>query len=350
MTEAELSGEIKTGTVGGLYFFWGDEDFMKNHRALDIKKQVLSADGTADAFNSFSFVFGEGECDIPALSDALMAPPMMSERKFISVFFSSLDSLKEKQRTSLVSLLREFGAGEGNVTVVTANGDGFRGMDGRRQSPMLAEMNKIAKCVEFDYQSETRLIRWMARHIESYGLAADDGVLRAVLSLCGRSMYRLSGEIAKVAAHAAAAGKTAVDYEDVRECVIQNDVDDAFAMTEALLRGDTSGALASLKIKIKKREEPIVVLGQISRTISDMCSARAFIDDGRDKSDFASAMKMNEYRAGKCYRAAGGVSAADLALASSMCRDADRLLKSGAGGYMPIERLICLAGGRLRRR
>ena len=97
---------------------------------------------------------------------------------------------------------------------------------------------------------------------------------------------------------------------------------------------------------MRRREEPIYILGQITRVFSDMCAARAFIDDGRDKTDFEKSMKMQSYRAGLYYRAAGYVSTDYLAYAMERCREADRTLKSGVGGYMPIERLICLGSRR----
>ena len=350
MTEAELSTEIKTGTLGGMYFFWGDEDYMKNHRMLEIRKAVLGDDGAFDAFNAFSFVFGEGECDIDALSDAFMAPPMMAERKFISVYFASLDSLKENQqfhqKSDLLEFLRSWTGDDGNVVVISANGDGFKTMDGRNPSKFLAEMQKTAKCVEFPYQTEAKLIHWIERHFAGYGLAADTRVIRSIMDICGRSMYRLSGEVAKVAAHAAAAGKSAPDEEDVRECVIRNDEDDAFALANCIMRGDTAGAMTCLHIKMKKREDPLYVLGQISRAFADMCAARTFIDDGRTCDDYAASMKMNPKRAPIYYRAAGGAGMKYLSSAMELCRDADRQLKSAMSGYMPIERLICLASRR----
>ena len=344
MTESDLSTEIKTGTLGGIYFFWGDEDYMKNHRMIEVRRAVVEEG--SEAFNSFSFVFGEGECDLSALEDAFAAPPMMSEKKFVSVFFSSLDSLKEKQKTALLDLLAEYSGDPCTVAVISSNSEGFDAGTEKKPSAFLSSVGKIAKAVEFPYQSEAKLIRWMERHFSGYGLTVDTQTARSIIEICGRSMYRLSGEIAKVAAHAAYAGKTAVDGEDVAECVIRTDQDDAFALANCIMNGDTAGALSCLQVKMRRREEPIYILGQITRVFSDMCAARAFIDDGRDKTDFEKSMKMQSYRAGLYYRAAGYVSTDYLAYAMERCREADRTLKSGVGGYMPIERLICLGSRR----
>ena len=344
MTESELSTEIKTGTFSGMYFFTGEEDYMKNYMTVRLREAAVD-EGTA-SFNSFSFVFGEGECDISALSDAFAAPPMMAEHKFVSVFFSSFDSLKEKQRSAFFELCREYANDPGTVSVISVSSGGFDAGDAKRPSSAMKEFSKTMKVVEFPLQTDAKLIRWMERHFSGYGLTAETRISKSILDTCGRSMYRLSGEIAKVAAHAAAAGRVVVTEEDVTACVIRTDEDDAFALSNRIMNGDTAGALTSLGVKMRLREEPIYILGQISRVFADMCAARAFIEDGRDKSDYAKSMKMNEYRASLYYRAAANVTSDWLADAMGLCRDADRQLKSGVGGYMPIERLICLGSRR----
>ena len=94
--ESDLAKELKNGVPGGLYFFYGDEDYLKNRRASDMKRASVGEDPAFSAFNCFEFVFGDGEFDAPAVEDALLAPPMMSPKKYISMTFSSVDSLKSR--------------------------------------------------------------------------------------------------------------------------------------------------------------------------------------------------------------------------------------------------------------
>ena len=135
--------------------------------------------------------------------------------------------------------------------------------------------------------------------------------------------------------------------EDARLCVASNDEDDAFGLANCIMDGDMAGALNLLRIKMALREEPLLILGQISRAISDLYAAAAFSSDGRDVSDYAAAMKMHSYKAGLTYRAVGKNPPSRYAEALNLCLEADRRMKSGlagssgSGGYAPIERLIC---------
>ena len=67
--EADLAKELKNGVPGGLYFFYGDEDYVKNRRAADMKRAAVGEDPSVAAFNCFEFVFGDGEFDAAAVED-----------------------------------------------------------------------------------------------------------------------------------------------------------------------------------------------------------------------------------------------------------------------------------------
>jgi len=374
--EADLAKEMKNGVPGGLYFFYGDEDYTKNRRAADMKRAAVGEDPSLAAFNCFEFVFGDGEFDAAAVEDALLAPPMMSPKKFISMTFSSVDSLKTrgkagdgedgeeddsteaaapkkggKTQNRLMEYLKSVeDPGEDTVMVVKAVGGGFDPGTAKAPSPFLRDADKIMTCVEFPYQSDNRLIHWMERHFADYGLTAAPEVYKWILNAAGKSMYRLSGELAKTAAYAAYRAEgdgspRVVTLEDARLCVAANDEDDAFGLANCIMDGDLAGALNLLRIKMALREEPLLILGQISRAISDLYAAAAFSSDGRDASDYAAAMKMHSYRAGLFYRAVGKNPPSRYAEALNLCLEADRRLKSGLSGssnsYAPIERLIC---------
>ena len=402
LTDAEFSRLLKKDIPGGVYFFWGDEDYLKNARAAELKRAVLGDDDAFSAFGCFEFFFGDGEFDPGALTDALLAPPMMGGRKFVSVVFSSVDSLKGRARRNdgedpapasdpaeqegegpseggrketrgknrlleyLLSVPRDFGISldaEDTVVLIRAVAGGFDGGRAGRPSPFLRDADPILTAVEFPFQTEARLIRWMERHFAEYSLAPEPDVCPWILRSAGRSMYALSGEVEKTAAYAAARleaegrpGGGSVTLADAAVSVIASDEDDAFGLADCVTRGDMAGALRFLRVKMNRREEPVFLLGQISRAFSDLCAASAFAEDGRDAADFAAAMKMNEYRARLCFRAASKVPSARFAAAVGLCLEADRQLKTGAGGYgsgnyAPLERLICSlavapAGGR----
>ena len=181
----------------------------------------------------------------------------------------------------------------------------------------------------------------MERHFAGYGLTVSPYVSEEIIKLCGRSMYRLIGEIRKTAAYVASSGRQEVLPEDVQICVTRTDEDDAFRLANCVLEGHISGALSSLAGKIRMREDPIYLLSQITKVFADLACAAAFIFDGREKSDFAKTMKMHEYKAGLYWKAASGAPIEFFADVMKKCAECDLEMKTGGADYGVIEKLIC---------
>lgn len=343
MTESELSREIKNGTVSGVYFFYGEEDYTKNHRAEAICNLISGGDKSLAAFNVIKLRFDDKGVDVSKISDAMLAPPLMSPMKVVHVHIAFVDSMTEKERTALLSEVESY-SGEGFadcILVITAGADGFDPGTQKKPSPLLTKLSKFAKCACFDYQSESKLAQWMARHFAEYGLTFAPGVPEMITSICTRSMYRLSGEIKKIAAYAASHGATVVTAEHVNACATRTDEDDAFRLANCITAGDTAGALSALAVKMRRREDPILVLAGVSRALCELAAASAFIADGREKEDFARSMKIHEYKAGLAMRSARLRSPEFFSRAARLCEEADLAMKTSQAGYAAIERLIC---------
>ena len=356
MTESELRSEIKSPR--GIYFFYGEEDYMKNHYAAQIRAAVVTDPGFA-AFNYARF--SDDSYDLEAIREAVLAPPVMAEKKLVDISLSNLDKLlNEKERTALLEMLTDAfdddGADDGMalslfgesanvadsvVVILRVAADGFDAGTAKRPSAFLKNAGKIMKTVPFDFQTDARLVRWIERHFAEYGLTVSQPAAMRILNLCGRSMFRLSGELAKTAAYTAEAGRTEVTMDDVDQTVTRTDEDDAFRLANCVLEGNITAALDALAVKMRKREEPIVVLSQITRVFCDLAAAAHALEEGMSSAEFAKIMKMHSYKAGLYLNAARTRPADYFDRAAARCAEADRKIKSTPLGYAVIERLIC---------
>ncbi len=337
MTETELRGDVKSPV--GAYFFYGDEDYMKNHYAAAIRKAVMTEPGLA----AFNYVrFSDDSYSLDGIHDALMAPPVMAEKKLVDISLANLDKLlAEKERAALLSALED-AVGDGSVVaILRVAADGFDAGTPKKPSSFLKNASKFMKAVQFDYQSDARLVRWIERHFAEYGLSISSDVSMKILNTCGRSMFRLSGELAKTAAYTAESGRREVTASDVDATVTRTDEDDAFRLANCILSGDIRAALWSLAVKMRRREEPIIVLSQITRVFCDLAAAAHAVEDGMNAAEFAKIMKMHSYKAGLYLNAAKMRPVEYFDNAVMRCAEADRKIKSTPIGYAAIERLIC---------
>ena len=170
MTETELRAELKSPR--GMYFFYGDEDYMKNHYAAQIRAAVVTERG----FEPFNYVrFSDDSFDMEAIREAMLAPPVMSEKKLVDISIANLDKLlSEKERTAFLEMLADVMAEDGDdggmavsmfggsastadavVVVLRVAADGFDAGTAKRPSAFLKNAGKIMKTVQCDGWSGT---------------------------------------------------------------------------------------------------------------------------------------------------------------------------------------------------
>lgn len=335
MTYTEL---LKSGVPAGGYLFYGDEDYLKSNTAQRIQKALLPDAGLAD-FNRRSFT---GDTYTPGdLAETILSPAMFVEKKLIEVTLPDGDKIKDKDRTALLDALSYLQGTDDTVLLLTFPAGSFDPGNAKKPSAFFKALCKVLTPIEFPLQSESQLLRWMGRHLAEYGVALSPEVGQQILAICGRSMLRLAGELDKAGAYAAAHGMPSLTIDAARQVITVTEDDDVFRLANCLLDGDRNGAYACLLTRKRHKENPHMVLAQITRVYMDLSIAAAFLADGRDKRELAKSMKMHEYKAGLYYRAATGAPDGYFARALEKCLDADMALKSTAvDGYELLERLV----------
>ena len=328
---------LKGSPSPGGYLFYGEEDYLKQHTLKQMRQLLFPDPGMAD-FNRF--VFSEENYTPAALSDALLSPAMMTDVKLVELSLPDGDGMKEKERTTLFETLESLAGTTDTIFVLIFPAGTFDGGTPKRPSALLRSFSKVLTPVEFPEQSDARLQKWMERHLSDYGVSLSPAVGNMIRNTVGRSMLRLSGELAKVGAYAAAHGLKEVTPDAAAAVISRTPEEDAFRLANCLLEGNRQGAYDCLSLRIRRKEDPILLMAQIIKVYTDLATAAVFREEGRDKKDFAAAFKIHEYRAGLFFRAAESADSEYFRQALEKCLEADGQLKSLSMGYVPIERLI----------
>ena len=334
MTEKELKDSVKDPSGG--YFFYGDEDYLKEYYIGLIRRAVITDESVAD-FNEITL--DDESFSVAALEDAVAAPPLMSEKKLILVKLSSYNSIPDKDKKAIIEILRDLPSD--TVLTFSISPDGFDGGTEKKPSAALKALSAHVNVVNFPLGQEPKLVRWLARHLSQRGVASDEGSLRLMINLCGRSMHRLSGEAEKVASRALASGMNAVTPALIESTVTVTPEEEAFRLSNSILEGNTEAALDTLARAKRRNESPIKLLAAVTAVFSDLAVIANLAADGLDRKEIASALKIHEYRVGIYMKASQGVPLELINEAVSMCADADVKMKTSQHGYIPLERLIC---------
>lgn len=332
-----LKQDIKEGSYGRLYFFCGEEHYLRDHYLQQLKKKLL--DGPAEDFNYHRFT--QENMDLQALADAVEAMPMMAEYSLVQVDDYDLSKLNEADREVLTGILSDI---PDYCTVVFVFDTVEYKVDARQKK--LAEVLSRGLKVEFLRQSQRELNGWIRRHFKAYGKDIGDRQCEYLTFITGGTMTALGAEIGKIAAYASDAVVTDQDINAVVIPVLDAEV---FDMTDAIAAGDYEKAILKLRTLLQMQEEPIYLLAAIGSGLRRLLYARACMAAGKGADGLAELLKAStgraphEYVLQKTMTTARRVSDRFCERAVTLCMETDEKLKSFSGSDERTLELLLLA-------
>lgn len=299
---------------------------------------MLTDPGLA-AFNHA--VFDGAEPDVGALLDAVKSPPMMSEYKLVEWRYADFEKMKESTRDALDRLLEQKDDYPYTVLVFLVTGEGFDPGTAKRPSKLAQRYGKLLSLVNFEKSTDAQLLSWLKKHFDAEHIAVDRPMLDALLLRVGHSMDALHAECEKLICFAKARGLSALDADIVGEVTASTVECDTFALSNAITGANREVAFTALADMKARRVDPILALGMMAKTYSELVAVSLLLDEGRGASDIEKTLKINPYKIKIYISAAKRLGSAKLARALSALSDADAAAKSGgAVGYGVIERFV----------
>lgn len=345
ITESEFRKRIAKKPIGG-YLFFGDEDYLKHH-AMKSAREAVCPDPSLAVFNDLRIDMSAASLSPDELysriASALSAAPMMADYKAVTIDGLFADELRPAELDAVcrgAELAEEF---DFNLFIISVPA----GMldPGRLPKSPSSTLSKLAgnlTAVNFEYVGEAKLAAWAVRHFEHHGVKPYEGVTAALIGRCGKNMFTLAGEIEKLCFYALENGRNTVSAEDVSLVTCLEEVFDPYALGSAVADGNSRLALRILAVEKAQRTEPVIILAELSKTLSDMLSIKLLSSAGMPPREIAGALRMkSDYRVKLYLGKVRDLPQEKLRRAVALCAEADGALKNSSSGYGEIERLIC---------
>lgn len=347
INEAEYKS-MSRALRGGVYVFFGEEDYLIAHYRDKLREPYLT-----DAAMSFDYlrVAYSSEEDAELIVSTAMSPSMMSlsGKKLIEVNIENFDSLAADVRENLFAALEAAAEYDDSIVAVPIFSGTFDyGTLPKRPSPTAKKLFSVpgVNAVYFPESTPAQLRRWIERHFERAGLSCDYEVSDRMLFVAGRKMTVLAEEINKVTAYTKARGAVRVTLSDVSAVCSAADKYDAFELSDAILNCRREDALSALRAEQKRRTEPVILLGSIMKTISEMLTVKMMMKKGIGAGEIASKLGIHEYKVKLIMRSVESRELSEIESTVEACAEADAKLKSSRLGYIALERLIASIGTR----
>ena len=87
-----------------------------------------------------------------------------------------------------------------------------------------------------------------------------------------------------------------ISTEDVQTVASSTPECDTFALSNAILERNKKGAFVALEEMKSRRLDPIMILGMMAKTYTDIVSVVMMLKDGINSNDIQTATKMNPYK------------------------------------------------------
>ena len=140
---------------------------------------------------------------------------------------------------------------------------------------------------------------------------------------------------------AKARGQAAVSVEDVELCASSTPECDTFALSNAILERNKKGAFLALEEMKSRRLDPIMILGMMVRTYTDIAGVVMMLGDGINQNDIQTATKMNPYKLKLYVAAAKKYTPSKVnAILNELARVDTGAKYGGVTGYTAIEMFI----------
>jgi DNA polymerase-3 subunit delta len=259
--ERALRKAMRERSFERVYYFRGDDDFLKESTARELIAAVLDP-GTRD-FN-LELIRGD-ETTAEALDTALSTPPMFAERRMVVV--RDVNALKKAPRAALDRYLRHPAADVVLLLVEPA---------GEKDDRTIVD---AATVVDFPELSDNRIPGWIAHYAETTsGASISDAAARLLHEAVGSELASLASELDKLASYV---GGGTIDEAAVRAVVGVRNGETLSDLLDAVADRNASRAMALVPIVLAQAKANVVtVIMALATQMSAVAWGRAARDRG----------------------------------------------------------------------
>ncbi|MDR2606266.1 MAG: DNA polymerase III subunit delta [Oscillospiraceae bacterium] len=241
-----LKQEIKSSALAPLYFFYGEEAYLREHYLKLMRKGV----------DDFDYKRLDGQtCGAEDVIEAAQALPMTSARVFTEVRDLDVFKLKDSDAERIAELIAAPPEDATTVFVYSA----LEWKPDKRKK-LWKTIEKQARLVEFKPQNDKDLSEWIERRFHALNKTISRADALFLIRYAGRSMTDLIGEIEKIAAYSTGGAIGQSDIRAVGTPHLEAMDYEAFNLAEAIINGDYENSSRRLAVLLELGQEAIPLI------------------------------------------------------------------------------------------
>jgi DNA polymerase-3 subunit delta len=313
MNHTEFFKSIKSGDIAPVYFFTGTEQYVMSSALKQLEDIVVPED-----MRDVNLTRLDSGADGASICEACETFPFFTEKRMVVVENSifTLSTGKADGEELLLEYLKN--PLESTVLVIT--------------SPQPDKRRKLFKAlsehtvVDFASLSDSELQKWIEKILRSLGLDIERDALLFLIEYADPRPEALITELNKLASYKMTG---TVTKKDVLTIITPSADYNIFKMTDALLNRDTKNALLLLSGMLCQREDPLLILGAISKQYRQLLRFKTLLNEKTSRSEIISLMGIRDFVYKKYEGICAKTSESKLKKALDLCFITDEGLKTG---------------------
>lgn len=353
LNEKDVRSLLKEEKSGGLYFIFGNENFLKIFYADEIAKKAVGKD-----FEDFNLHRLDGEnTTIQMLKDAVEALPMLSDYTCVLVDDFPIFGMDSQEADNLMAVLSDVPPScyliflmtsiekkvkkakkdtektqdEGNESEKTDSNQGEALSTVTVKPAIWDDILAIAQsngfAIEINKRSLSELITLLMKGAAGRGKTIDEKTARYFVESVGDDIANLQNELDKICAFVKHDRITEKDIDLIAVKTVEARIYD---MAKHLIAKNNDEAFGILDTLISQKVEPILVMGTLISPFVDMYRVKAAILAGHRPDDIAKYYNYTKkmFVFGNMTRLIRNLSINQLDICLNVLNDADAAIKS----------------------
>ncbi len=314
MNHTEFFRSLKEGNISPVYLFSGSEAYVMRTALHQLENAVVD-----ENMRSVNLTELEASASGKAICSACETFPFLAEKRMVTVSESGFVSSSAKPDGE--DRICEYITAPSNTAVLV-----FLCAQPDKRKKVYKELIKNAVSVEFNKLSEYELSRWIEKVLKADGLTIEPATVQFLTEYADPRPEALTGELEKLICYKKSG---CVTVDDIKAVVTPCTEYSVFKMTDAMAERNTSEALALLSGMLKNREEPLYLLGAISKQYRRMLRFKIMQSENKSKKEILDALGMRDFAFTRTEATVKNMSEAQLKSAVDLCFEADKGLKTG---------------------
>lgn len=296
---AVLKERIKTNTLCGCYVFYGDEDYTKNHYTNLLTGQAAGLLNTTTFYgNEFTSNDIINACSTSAVESFDMFSLEDDEDngdndgiRVIKLINPDFSVLSKSDADQLCDFLADLPQNAIFLIIL------YTQSEEDLSKGLLKKISDLSLIVNFKREpaSSSTLITWILRHFSKEKLNVERHIAVHLCQTVGNSMTDLKNEIDKLIDYLRYENKDTLTIEDIDFICIKSTEAQIFEISSGALSGNFTKAARAFRVLRDKREKPLLILGTISKAVSDLCVTDHYIKQGVAIPAIAKITKIPEF-------------------------------------------------------